>query len=161
MLGRFYIVNQLSEPVYNNDLEKVRLLLDRGAAIDQQNKLGLSALILAASFGHLEMVRLLLDRGAPINHQTEWGRTALIFAASRGHLDMVRLLLDRGAAINHQTEWGDIAIAYAAIFDAVDKEPRGSTALIFAASRGHLDTVRLLLDRGAASTIMMIVAITR
>jgi ankyrin repeat protein len=51
-------------------------------------------------------------------------------AAMNGHSNIVRFLIDRGAGVNHQTR-------------------SGFSALLLAASRGHLRSVEVLLEKGA------------
>jgi ankyrin repeat protein len=57
-----------------------------------------TALMPAASMGHIQVLKVLLEAGADINFQTVLeGDTALINAARSGHADCVRLLLQAGA----------------------------------------------------------------
>ncbi len=49
------------------DLDMTQLLLDRGAAVEQQHYLGTSALHWAAMRGPIELVELLLENGADVN----------------------------------------------------------------------------------------------
>ncbi len=44
----------------------VEPLLDAGAAIDARNTMTSTALVVAASYGHLDVVRLLIKRGADV-----------------------------------------------------------------------------------------------
>ena len=79
----------------------VLLLLDHGAAANQQNEDGVSALQCAASTTKSEMVKLLLDRGADVNHRDKIGRTPLFDATcSKCPPENARLLLARGADVN-------------------------------------------------------------
>ena len=87
------------EVAANGNIETVRLLLDRGAEINQQDILGVTALMKAAANGHIRTVRLLLDRGAEINQKNIFGTAAITWAANRGRLNIVRLLLNRGADV--------------------------------------------------------------
>ncbi len=111
----------------------VQLLLDRGVAIEAEDRKGWTALLLAAHQGHATVVRLLLDRGAAIEVRDENGRTALLWAAYQGHEAVVQLLLDRGAAIEAKDQYGVTALSRAA----------------WAAHQGHVAVVQLLLNRGA------------
>ena len=81
----------------DGDIQRVRLLLDRGAAIDLVDDYGYTALSIASQEGHEAVVRLLLDRGAAIDLVDDYGYTALSIASQEGHEAVVRLLLDRGA----------------------------------------------------------------
>ena len=58
----------------------VKLLLDRGADTNLQNREDYTALIRAGWNGHIEIVRLLLDRGADPNIRDDLGMTALMMA---------------------------------------------------------------------------------
>ncbi|KAK3347121.1 ankyrin repeat-containing domain protein [Lasiosphaeria hispida] len=73
------------------------LLIDRGAAVDEKDPAGDTALIAAAWVGDCKSVALLLDRGADIHIQTTDRGSALHAAASRGHVEVCQLLLARGA----------------------------------------------------------------
>lgn len=91
-----------------SSLETVKLLLDRGADINRQSKLGTTALIMASEQSgpngnsNIETVKLLLDRGADVNYQPITTRyTALMVAGwksnSTSSLETVKLLLKYGA----------------------------------------------------------------
>jgi len=89
--------------------------------------MGNTALILAANNGHLELLALLREAGAPVDHHE---------AAAIGDTDRVRAVLDE----NPES------------LDSFSSE--GFTALALAAHFGHLDTMRLLLDRGADAGVV-------
>ncbi|EQC30461.1 TKL protein kinase, variant 1 [Saprolegnia diclina VS20] len=73
-------------------LEVVRFLLEKGAAIDVKTMLGRTPLHWAASEGHLEIVRLLLTKGAAIDVKTKKGETPLMLAEKDGHGNIAQLL---------------------------------------------------------------------
>ncbi|KAI0452218.1 ankyrin repeat-containing domain protein [Xylaria acuta] len=81
-------------------LDAAKILLDRGAIVDQPGQMvkGATALQYSAIGGHLSIAQLLLSRGADINAPpAKWmGRTALEGAAENGRLDMVQFLLESG-----------------------------------------------------------------
>jgi ankyrin repeat protein len=144
-----------------HDLDKMRLLLDRGAPVDDfamvaaasvpgsRSALELllahggkgrgagpayTALMAAASNGDLEAVNCLLDHGADVKAQTPTGFTALIGAALSGNATVVALLLERGADPN----------AVATLERGILQTPAG-----VAAGMGHADCLRLLMAAGA------------
>jgi ankyrin repeat protein len=107
-----------------HDPEKMRLLLDRGARVDD------FALVAAASVpGSRGSLELLFARGAN-GRAAKPAYTALMAAAHNGDLDVVQCLLDHGA-------------------DANAKTPTGFSPLIAAALSGNARVVALLLKRGA------------
>ncbi|MCZ6897231.1 MAG: ankyrin repeat domain-containing protein [Betaproteobacteria bacterium] len=58
-------------------------MLDKGAKIDHQAKNGVTALILATSYGHEAIVRALLAKGAKVNLRENDGKTALNYAKTQ------------------------------------------------------------------------------
>jgi len=135
----------------NGDLDKVRLLLDRGADIHAHDD---RALHWASEEGHLDVVRLLLDRGADIHTQDDF---ALRWASFYGRLDVVRFLLDRGAnihakddfALRYASEYGHLEIVRLLLDRGANVHARNNDALRNASGRGHLKIVRLLRKYGA------------
>ena len=149
-------------------VDAARLLLERGADVNSQNYKGLTPLQRASQGmqeAHRDVVQLLLDCGANVNIHGKGGDTVLHFVASKGHFEVARILLERGVDINSQNKEGltplqqasrrmrkgylDIMrlfLDHGANGDAFDN--CGNTALHFAASKGHLETARLLLERG-------------
>ena len=91
-------------------------------------------LIEAANSGDVDRMSHLIDRGADVEGVALDGWTPLTAAADAGQLDAVKLLLARRADINRGT--GDIP-------------SRGLTPLFCAARRGHINTARFLVEKGA------------
>jgi hypothetical protein len=75
----------------------LRLLLEHGADINVQNRLGWTPLHLASINGALEVVRLLLEHGADVEVKGNDGKTALQEAAGRGYDKVVELLREHRA----------------------------------------------------------------
>ncbi|MCE9595761.1 MAG: ankyrin repeat domain-containing protein [Planctomycetes bacterium] len=114
------------------DVEKTRMLLERGAKVDARSELGFTALLLAA--GHadgLGALKLLLEHGAKVGVEAQDGTTAAIAAALGGDRDKLALLLAAGAVLD-------------------PKGPAELTALSAATMQGDVVTARWLLDHGAA-----------
>eukprot|EP00897_Mesotaenium_endlicherianum_P005923 jgi/Mesen1/5359/ME000267S04506 len=156
-------------------LEVVRLLLSRGADVSRKDRWGNTALADAKTHGHFEVASLLQDHGAtvPMAHveTTTSGRlaptrsgsmsqsllrktraqegmeatTQMLFCASQGDLEGLRDALDGAAAAIEGG--GDAHVSV----NAADYDRR--TALHLAASEGQLESVRLLLDRGADANL--------
>ncbi|KAF3444784.1 hypothetical protein FNV43_RR14477 [Rhamnella rubrinervis] len=80
------------------DIKFLWLLLKHGAKVSQRNKLGLTALHVAASNGNLQALQiLLLEDPDGINYKTEMKETPLFYAVKNDHMDCAELLLCWGA----------------------------------------------------------------
>ena len=99
--------------------------------LNEVDKDGSTALMLAARAGHTETVQVLIQAGADLNKANEYGITALMRAAHEGHAETVQALIQAGVDLNKATKDG--------IF----------TALIWAALQGHTEIVQLLRAAGA------------
>jgi len=93
---------------------------------------GLTALLAAATFGHVACLRLLLDAGVPAGAATASGVSALMAACREGRNDCAAELLRRGA-------------------DAAARDAFGWSALCHAAKHGHAQCARLLLQAGGCA----------
>src|SRR5215204_4022065 len=116
-------VVDLLEAARGGDIERVKTLLkaDRRLLVGR-DPIGNTALIIAVNTGHEALADLLFDAGVePGLHE----------AAAIGDSSRVRAALDRDPAL-------------------LDTDsPEGFTPLALAAHFGHLDVMRLLIDRGA------------
>ncbi len=164
----FFILDQFFDSAEKGNLNKITKILDKEGdeLVDKHHTLlGNTALILAASHGHLDVVTLLLKRNAKIDNENKHGNTALIAAASKGHENVVGYLLNKGADINHVNQYGNTAlmmaaynghyavvnqlVAFGGIID--NQNISGDTALIQATNQGRLKVAELLLKLGAMS----------
>jgi hypothetical protein len=75
----------------------IALLLDKGAKLEEQDRLHKSALVYAAGMGHTAVVEQLLKAGALTDAAYADGLTPLMWAAGQGHADTVKRLLAAGA----------------------------------------------------------------
>lgn len=125
----------------------MKLLLQHGARVADQDHDGNTALILAAPSGTysptgvratLGAIKLLLDHNSDINARNNKGQTALIAAVSEHNVteasQVVRLLLSRGADIS--TTDGD-----------------GNTALMMAKKNGYKRAAKLLEQAASQSQL--------
>jgi ankyrin repeat protein len=79
------------------NLDKVRLLVERGANVNARSETDRTAFLVAASYPRTtDVLRLLLDRGADIRAQDRAGATALGLAVRSADVDVVRFLVERG-----------------------------------------------------------------
>jgi ankyrin repeat protein len=127
----------------------------------------MTALMLAAMYGHVSTVRALLDGGANVNASRQpYGLTALLDASEGGHAKTVKLLLDRGANVNSRDKNGAAPLTHASALGneqivkllldrgagVNSRDKNGATPLMHASGNGKIETVRVLLNRGATVT---------
>ncbi|CAG8533496.1 12469_t:CDS:2 [Ambispora leptoticha] len=140
--------------------EAATYLLSVNAKIENIDHDGFSPLIYAITNGHTRCVELLIDNGAHIEPQKEGDHIPLSLACQYGHKDIALLLLKKGAKITanieglyplHLTsreghhELSKILTEHGALLDTVDKY-NGWSPIFYAASEGHIQCVKVLLD---------------
>ena len=129
----------------------VQFLLSHGADMSfESHYSGHTALSLACLHGHASVVKLLVENKADPN--LPMGQVPIVLASRNGHIKIVELLLDNGADIrklpmfvfdeSHENYYED---EYASGTRYCSSPNALMTACIF----GHIDLVRLLLQRGA------------
>jgi ankyrin repeat protein len=150
----------LSMAAQKGNLDVVKLLVEKGAAVDAKanyvgspasvsefyadpqivklltvkapiEATGATPLYIAAKEGHVAVMTVLLDKGAAIDAKADDAGTPLTISALNGHAGAVELLLDRGAAVEGFSKGG-------------------ATALVLAGQSGHASIVQMLLKKGAA-----------
>jgi ankyrin repeat protein len=134
-----YLLSQRKTPT----VEQVQQLLDRGARVNQPVRYK-TALMHAASEGHVEIVKLLLQKGAEVNAQTDEG-TALMMAVRGGQTEIVKILLDAGAAVNTKHRLGDSALIMSAGPSIPEMNPQPGAA----PQEPATEIMSLLLANGA------------
>ena len=116
---------------YAGNAAVVRLLLEHGARVADQDITQETALDSASKRGDVPMVEVLLEAGADVNAPGFVGRAPLVWAAEEGNVATLACLLKHGAGKNRRNL---------------------NLALFSAAARGPTEAVRLLLDHGADPT---------
>lgn len=158
----------LNQAAWNNDVEKIKALIDSGAFVDEVapcprknfKVFAASPLDLAVLQGNIEAVKALLDAGADVNlsrychaitsnpekfpttpSQGYYGfkGSALMLSSLIGNLEITKLLLESGADVNQLTEKGLWGFSELNEFDAFS----------FSAELGHSEITKLLLKYGA------------
>ncbi len=141
-----------------------RMLLMRGANVEDKTDKGTTPLLVAAYHRKEDMAKLLLDYGANVKATDVIGSTALHMAAGRSSLNVTKLLLEYGANIQAIDKSGQTALHKAAEHDdglevvsllinaKIDVEASdddGQTALDLAFGSRACKVARLILKQGA------------
>ncbi|KAA0194613.1 hypothetical protein FBUS_08899, partial [Fasciolopsis buskii] len=87
-----------------------RLLISRGAQVDEIDDQCQTPLFKAIRGGHLDVVRVLLKEGASVNHIDCGSQTPLILAAKLGKVDICDELLNNGADCFQQDSYHNNAL---------------------------------------------------
>lgn len=111
-----------------DDVGAVRSLLAQGFDPNAVDSKGNTALYLALRYKSLKVAKLLIDDPhIHLNQLTPSDENALMIACLQGDLGLVKLMVEKGAEINKP----------------------GWTPLSYAATRGHTEIVKYLLDHSA------------
>ncbi len=155
----------LVEAASAGDLEKVKMLVEQGFALDTVNQYGSSALIMAAGNNYPKVVSYLIEQGAEIDKESSFGMTPLMVAAGDGAFESVKELLAHGAKINQMaraTNWfalylavneEHLEIAHYLIDQGADlqlvESTGGRSALIRALEKDEIELAKLMIEKGA------------
>jgi ankyrin repeat protein len=135
-------------------LEVARLLIDRGALVNDASASGFTPLMFAARGGNVELARHLLSKGARINETAQDGASPLHVAVVRGHVELAELLLTHGADPNADKpgytplHWasGRWETGHSYDYNTVEE---GEWSVLVGLSSGKIDMIKALLSRGA------------
>jgi ankyrin repeat protein len=151
------------------EVQKVSAILARAATgADVTDKLGRSALHLAAGGGHCQLIELLLSAGANVNAADHRGNTSLVDALAAGHERAVTLLAKHGGtrgkadlsyrlctAANDATSGVQELLSLTQFGGNVNTATsEGRTALHIACAQGLLSNTRFLLEAKADVNVL-------
>src|SRR5215510_6785299 len=121
------VSERLLDAAAAGDVAEIAAALGAGADIDSRDANGRTALLVATRAGQTEAVRRLLDDEPDVDLQDDQLDNPFLYAGAEGLLDILRLVNEAGA-------------------DPSITNRFGGTALIPASERGHVQTVRYLLE---------------
>jgi len=148
----------------NGDFDGLRELIASGAAVNEPETDGSTAVLWAAYQADPDMLAALISAGADVNAANGLGVTPLLQAARLGATPVVRQLLEAGADLDQATLNGETPLMAASRAGSVESvrlllehgsDPnavesyQGQTALMWAAADGHTTVVEALLAAGA------------
>jgi len=86
------------------NLEMIKLIIEKGAKLNKKDSQGNTELHLAALKGSVEIVKLLVEHGADVNEMNKYNRTSTYYAAKHGYRSVADLLIASGANKNSISE---------------------------------------------------------
>lgn len=116
------------------ELDALESLLEKGANMNFCDQYGLTPLHVAAIKGYKDVVMMLVEFGAGVECRDAEGHTPLHLAVEGGSIETVDVLICRGANVNAQTT-------------------KGATPLCISELMEYEDIAKLLLEKGAASSL--------
>lgn len=120
---------RLRDAASRGDDDAVRQAIEEGATLEARDGQGRTALLLATHGNNVEAARALIEAGADVNAKDALQDSAYLYAGARGLDEILAMTLAHGADLHSTNRYG-------------------GTALIPAAERGHVATVRTLLRAG-------------
>ncbi|XP_069690783.1 ankyrin-1-like [Periplaneta americana] len=176
-----YIVSEghnLHIAVLNNDMQKMKTLLDDGIEVDQTDAWGRSALHLAAACNYRNIIELLLRYGAdmklrdslgfdPLDYcerTTSWASVDFMLSASKGRRDdqlpFLKENINNAAfgiqALRESTEYGHIYLAEFLLKNGLDLETilneENQQILHIASRNNQVEIINLVLESSTVIT---------
>jgi ankyrin repeat protein len=132
--------------VLENQLESMKLLVERKCNLELQEDEGFTPLMTAIWKAREEMIKFLLTRRARVDSVDKSKRTPLHLAVLRNNIRAVAMLLAVNANVNSST-----GICYFRMYP-IELLGSGMTPLHIATSKGYEDIVKYLLQHGADLT---------
>ena len=152
-----------------NRLDKMRMLLEYGARVNEEGGCQGAALTHAIAVSNIEATKLLLDHGADIHMFTPDGQNCLHDALNDKNIPMIKLLFEYGADVTQRTKQGRtplhlavstnnpevVATLLEANTPVNEAIPTLGTPLIFALRTSPYNTeiISLLLQHGASPNV--------
>jgi ankyrin repeat protein len=143
------------------DIESAKLLLDKGADVNQVTEYGWSPLLTATNNRHYKLAEYLIEHGADVNLANKGNWTPLYLATDNrnieggdfpvpkpdiDHLDYIKFLLDHGADPNARAKDNTLTRT---IFTMQWFLESGATPFVRAAQSSDIELLKVLLQHGA------------
>jgi ankyrin repeat protein len=100
----------LIEAVRDKDLERVKLVIQKGTDVNYKDDCEWTALFWSVYVDRIDICKLLLENGADVNKPEESKWTPLIYAVATRKIDIIKLLLIYGANVHHININGQTAL---------------------------------------------------
>jgi len=147
------------------DIESTKLLLEKGADVNQVTEYGWTPLLTATNNRHYKLATYLVEHGANVNIANKGGWTPLYLATDNrnieggdfpvpkpdmDHLEYIKVLLDHGVNVNARVRDNTLTRT---IFTMQWFFESGATAFVRASQSGDTELMKLLLAYGADPSI--------
>jgi len=144
--------------------EIVRFLVDNGARINQQNRAGISPIMIAACKGNVNVVKYLSSRDADLEYKDRNDQTIIHLAAKNDQSAVIHALLEKNDdahyLVNENDQFDNTPLHLACQFgfletvkvllkydaDIDNKNEDEQTPFHLAAKHGHVDVVQCLVE---------------
>jgi uncharacterized protein len=143
------------------DIDSAKLLIDKGANVNQVTEYGWSPLLTATNNRHYKLAEYLIERGADVSLANKGNWTPLYLATDNrnieggdfpvpkpdiDHLEYIKFLLDHGANPNARAKDNTLTRT---IFTMQWFQESGATPFVRAAQSSDIELLKLLLQHGA------------
>lgn len=147
---------ELMVAVYEGDYRTADLLIYKGADVNEQNEMGLSALMMSAGLGDIYITRLLLKKGADPSLTDKDGVTALSYAMLKPGNLVVNELLEKEPYVDSRALFYSLFEGmkehFSTLLDLSDSadvtDDADRSLLMYAAYLGDLYAVRRIIGKG-------------
>lgn len=102
----FHVTNTFFVTEEIDMTEVIKLLIENGINVNNQDKIGWTPLFYASVKGDIKLFNTLIELKADPNIRDKNNHTSLFFALDNKHIDLAKSLLKHGAKWNNN--WGDI-----------------------------------------------------
>lgn len=145
-------------------IERIELLLSRGADLSLIDSSQDTALRTAFNWSHPEAARYLASKGSDLTAANRWGESALLHTIEKSQPDNTAALLELGADVNFVGRYarsaprkaidnGDETLVRALLDHKLDRnlklDPIGNRPLHYAITKGNVGIAKMLLEAGA------------
>ena len=96
-------ISFLSIACMNEQINTVKLLIEKGCDVNEKNHLGKTMLHEMCRTGNIEIIKLLIKNGARLNEQSNTGKTELFYGIEpikENSIEIIKILLKNGANVN-------------------------------------------------------------
>ena len=106
------LIEEMNKSWDDMNIQKVKVLIKRGADIKAKDKYDNTVLHTASFFGDIELAKECLQAGIDVNAK-EWGWSSLNYAVNRNNIEIAKLLISAGADVNAKDKSGFTPLDYA------------------------------------------------